>query len=207
MKKTLKTLKYITKENNVYEMLRYHSVGPRSNNNYKPLFYGKNDRSTKNKIIFEDFENNGYTSITLIGDCHKKSELYGKTDYKGANHNFILGCQLNWKFLYGSKPRCIGNKQYHQLYLEYLNEAVTYYYNKTIPFVSYISFMEPHERKQISLLRVDKDFSNHLLLLHNKKILTRTILIMLGDHGLHYGKYFNTKVLISYNFILVWNSR
>lgn len=194
MKNTIKVLKYISKDNNIYEMLRYHSVGPRSIENYLPLFYGTNDLSKKHKIIFEDFEENKFISIILLEDCHSRSELYGNTSYSGANHSIILGCELSWIFKYGSKPRCIANKQYHQLYLDYLNTAATYYSNKSTPFISYISFMESHEKQQISLLRVDQDFSQHLLLLHKKNILKNTILIMLGDHGIQYGPYFETEV-------------
>lgn len=194
MKNTINTLKYISKQTNVYEMLRFHSVGPRSVHNYLPLFYGTNDVSEKHKIIFEDFEENGYISITLLEDCDNTSSLFGNTSYKGANHSIILGCKFSNKFIYGSNPRCIGNKQYHQLYLDYLNEAVTHYNNYSTPFISYISFMEPHEETHKSLLRVDKDFSNHLLLLHRRDILKNTILIMLSDHGMNYGPYFNTGV-------------
>lgn len=197
MKESINALKYISKESKIFEMLRYHSVGPKSIHNYLPLFYGTNDVSKKHKIIFEDFEENDYISITLLEDCHNKSELYGNTNYKGANHNIILGCEFTNQFLYGNKPRCIGNKQYHQIYLDYLNEAITYYNNKSTPFISYISFMEPHEESHKSLLRVDKDFANHLLLLYKNNILKNTILCMLGDHGINYGNYFKTDVYLS----------
>lgn len=192
---TIKALKEIRKTNNVYEMLRYHSVGPRSVHNYLPLFYGTDDLSMKHKIIFEDFEENNYTTITLLGDCHNKSELlYGNTSYKGADHNIILGCKFSNQFLFGNKPRCVGNIQYHQLFLDYLKDAVTHYTNKKTPFVAYASFMEPHEETHVSLPRVDSDFAEHLKTLQKNNVLKKSIIIMLGDHGMNYGPHFNTKV-------------
>lgn len=194
MKYTIEILKSFRKTCNIYEMLRYHSSGPRSIHNYLPLFYGKNNTSNKEKIIFEDFEENGYTTISLQGDCHTNSVLYGNTSYNGSYHNIIMGCEFENSFLFGNKPRCIGDKQFHQLYLDYLNEALPYYYKRSIPFISYSSFMEPHEDKQISLLRVDKDFAHHMNTLLANNIINHSLIILMGDHGMNYGPWYNSKV-------------
>lgn len=86
---TVKTLKSLLNQYTTYDMLRYHTIGANSNPHFPPLFYGVNETEAKsiNKVILEDFKEEGYITINAHEFIDPAEKLYGENIYNGSNHS------------------------------------------------------------------------------------------------------------------------
>lgn len=193
MKYTTKYLNILPRKYKIFDMMKYHTLGRNSELNYKGLFTGNKSRS-----IFELFKKYNYTLVAMPGSYDPNLSFFGKSNKQYVDYNIQLFRNCSNKYLYGEKIRCLGNKQRHNHQLDSLESLLQQsisYYN---PVFSYTSFMESHDSSFTSLLRIDEDVKNHLKNLEYEGILEKSITILIGDHGIHYGDYFNTSV---YSFV------
>lgn len=86
---TVKTIQSISSQYSVYDMLRYHTIDKNSDPQYPPLFYGINETEgkNKNKIILEDFKEEGYKTINSVLWEDPYEQLSANNDYTGSDHN------------------------------------------------------------------------------------------------------------------------
>lgn len=193
---TLDYIKSISKNYRIYEMLKYHTVGRNSPLNYRALIQGLK-RSTS---IFRVSKQNNYSTIALPGYFDLQLNLCGDSNIRYVDYNIQLFKHFKDYQLFGKKKRCLGNDHIHNRQLNILEKIYKHNYDDNISTLSYTSFMESHDSSFYSLLRMDKDFSNHLKTLNGENILNNSVIILIGDHGLHYGNYSKT-IVLKYNYI------
>lgn len=97
--------------------------------------------------------------------------------------------------MYTSEPRCIGHQQFHKYNLDYMKDALKYYNKQNIPQFSFLVEGESHDGYFKSLYRVDNDFMNYLKEIEENGVFENSMVIIMGDHGMHFGPYYETKVL------------
>lgn len=186
---TKKYLKKLTKKYKIYEMMKYHTIGFNSALNYRGLIIGKAYDS-----LFRVFKQYNYSNVVIPGIYDLNLNLYGVNNKKYVDYNIQLFRNCSEPYLYGSGKRCLGNKSRHKHQLDILESIYLYNHNNNISTFSFTTFMESHDSSFISLLRMDKDMANHLDNLHRNNILKESITVLMADHGIHYGNYFNTPV-------------
>lgn len=182
-------LKNLTKEYKLYEMMKYHTLGINSPLNYRGLIIGN-----KSNSLFKVFKENNYSNIAIPGYYDLNLNLCGSSNKKYVDYNIQLFRNCSRQYLYGSGKRCLGNKHRHKHQLDFLQSLYLFNHNNNIPTFSFTSFMESHDSSFISLLRMDKDIAHHLEFLNKNYILKDSITVLMGDHGIHYGKYYKTSV-------------
>lgn len=197
---TVKYLKQIRNKYSMYDMLKYHSIDYNSQSHFSALFYGfrfnsANNNRTYHKIIFEDFKNENYITINAHLVCDVKERFYVNNNYTGSDHNLNPpSCDESYiKNMYLSNPRCLGVKQIHQHYFNYLKDSLNYYHNKKQPVFFKLVLMDSHDGEIKSLPRIDYDFYKYLKYINDNGIMNKSVIIIAGDHGIHYGEYYNTK--------------
>lgn len=198
---TVNYLKSIKNQYSMYDMLRYHSISRNSFDHFTSLFYGirvkRSERKNRiYKLIFEDFKEENYITINAHLVCDIKEEFYIKNKYSGSDHNLNPpSCDsVYMDDMFSNNSRCLGDKQIHQHYFKYLRKALDYYHNKQQPVFTKLILMDSHDPDLLSVPRVDSDLCNYLKYLNNKGILNKSVTIITADHGLQYGKYYNTSV-------------
>lgn len=186
---TKKYLNSLSNKYKIYEMMKYHTLGVNSPINYKFLFQGNNSVS-----LFKWFYSHNYSTAAIPGYYDYDLSFYGRSNRKYVDYNIQLFRNSTHGELYGKKIRCFGNKQRHKHQLEMLESIYFNNQKNNISTFSFTSFMESHDESFISLLRMDKDFANHLKQMEEGELLQESVTIIMADHGMHYGKYFNTTV-------------
>lgn len=207
MKETNKFLKMINRKNHIFSFELYHTIGYNSKPNIIPLVYGCYKHENPKDFIYSVFSRNNFTIISNLAECDKYLCFYNLNKKNNINitHNLQIGCkEIANTPRFTRNARCVGNKQYHKWQLDYLEEALLFYRKLNRKSFSFTSFIEAHEPSFISITRVDTDFSNHLkrlycIFLYNNhnidsNFMESSINIILSDHGMHYGKYYNSEV-------------
>lgn len=198
--KTVSTLRRISKKYSYYDMLRYHVLGRNSPYNYLPLLMcvSKNDTMPEEgrRNIFDDLRESKYMFIHADSCCLVDMHYYSRVlkNFTGADHSITkISCdKIYSEKKYLSYPRCAGHKELHKHFFDFTKEAVTYYSKKNQPSFSFITFMDSHDPELKSTPRLDKDLSLFIEELDKNDVFKNTILILYGDHGLHYGYYYQT---------------
>lgn len=191
-KQMIHTKKYLinlSKKYRIYEMMKYHTLGFNSPINYRGLILGKTYNS-----LFKVFKEYNYSNVAIPGFYDLNLNLCGGSNRKYVDYNIQLFQNCSEPYLYGSGKRCLGNKNRHKHQLDFLESIYLYNHRNNIPTFSFTSFMESHDSSFISLLRMDKDIVEHLEYLNRNNILENSITVLMADHGMHYGRYFNTPV-------------
>lgn len=182
-------LNSISNEYKLYEMMKYHTLGTNSPLNYKGLLYGN-----KSNSLFKIFRENNYSTAAIPGYYDRDLSFCGRSNKKYVDITIQLFRNCSNQYLYGKNIRCLGNKQRHKYQLEMIESLLLYSIMSKTPLFSFSSFMESHDSSFISLTRLDKDFRNHIKKLDYMKVLNKSITILIGDHGMHYGDYYKTFV-------------
>lgn len=198
---TVRYLKSIKDRYSFFDMLKYHSIDFNSYSHFSYLFYGKKiditDRfNNRHKLIFEDFNEENYITINSHLICDVKERFYIHNNYSGSDHNMNPpSCDVSYREnAYGRKPRCLGDKQIHQHYFQYLKDALKYYNSKKQPVFSELIMMDSHDKYMQSVPRLDNDLYDYIKYLNDNGIMNNSVIILTADHGLHYGKYYETDV-------------
>lgn len=201
LKETVKYLKLIKNQYSIYDMIKYHTIDYNSFVHFAALFYGHRLNITYKKrnykLIFENFKEEKYITINAHLVCDVKENFYIQNNYSGSDHNLNPpSCDSQYKrTMYTSKARCLGDKQIHQHYFQYLKEALRYYHIYNQPVFSTLILTDSHDEMFQSLPRVDDDLKEYISYLHRSAIMRNSVIILTSDHGLHYGNYYKTNVL------------
>lgn len=187
----------------MFDMLKYHTIGHNSNPHFLALFYGYRYNETdesKNyhKLIFEEFKEENFITINGNLDCDLNETFLGKNNYSGSDHNLTPpACdpyyQLNEIF---RNPRCLGDRQIHQIYFDYFKDALSYYHSKNQPVFSLLLFKDSHDPDLKSVPRVDPDLANYLKYLNDNGIMKNSVIILTADHGMHYYGFYESAVYL-----------
>lgn len=199
--KTVSTLRRISKKHSYYDMLRYHVLGRNSPFNYPALLMciNKNDTfvTKERKNLFDDLKESKYMFIHADGTCLVDMHYYSRVlkNFTGADHSITkISCDIIYnEKQYLSYPRCAGHQELHKHYFDFIKEAVTYYSKKNQPSFSFATFMDSHDPFLKSTPRLDKDLSLFIEELDKNDVFKNTILILYGDHGLHYGSFYKSE--------------
>lgn len=182
-------------------MLKYHTIGHNTKPHFLPLFYGyrynsKNIEKNFHKIIFEDYKEEDFITIDANLDCNIDETFHGKNNYSGSDHNIIPpSCdKIYTKYKLEDITRCLGSRQIHQVYFDYLKKALKYYNSKNQPVFSVVILKDSHDPKLKSVPRIDPDLAEYLEYLNDNGIMDKTVIILTADHGMHYGSFYKSKV-------------
>lgn len=207
LKQTTHYLKSIRNKYSMFDMLKYHTIDLNSFTHYSSLYYGyrikiSSQKNNKHRIIFEDFKEEKYITINTNTACDVHENFCIHNNYSGSDHNLSpASCDSNYKkSMYRSIPRCLGDRQIHQLFFDYLKESLQFYHSIQQPVFSNTVLLDSHDNHFKSVPRVDYDLKNFLKYLDDNGIMNSSMIIITADHGMHYGKYYNSKVYKSYYF-------
>ena len=180
----------------------YHIVGTNSGPNQAAFFAGElvggGDTSLKKKTADQEWiwkilkEQHGYTTLKIEDMCFKHSGLLkalgylDKTAEPPTTHAFLeFFCPPNYR-----RPHCVGDKPLSRFMFDYLGSYISNYQDAR-PWAAFANFGEAHE-DSVSLPGIlDQDLNQFLS--ETVSQLKNTVTILVSDHGLHYGPYFQTK--------------
>lgn len=184
----------ISGEYNIYEFMKLNVLSPNSYINYAAMFFGVDAKacSMEQKMIFQDFRDEGYISINTILHKDKPNHILCCQNQHNStpfDHSIqIIAHDKNYrKNQYLSRPRCAGGKDIHKYTFKYITEAIEHYNKFNQPIISVSTFMDSHDDNFKSTPRLDKDLTDFLMNLKVKVILNKTLIVLSSDHGMHYG--------------------
>lgn len=84
--------------------------------------------------------------------------------------------------------RCIGGRHAHSPLMEYERAFLANY--RRVPRLSWSVYLEGHEPSFRAMGTLDQDLANHLIAIR-KEHGENTAVLLLSDHGIHYGRFFD----------------
>ena len=148
-----------------------------------------------NSWIFDDYRASGYiTSFsTNMCDWGVMEEVYPfDTRHPPTDHHLMEPwCHVDYdvdKLYFRPMTRCLGGRPAHAPIMKYELDLLANY--RPQPVLSWTVYLEGHEPSFRAMANLDADLATHLLRLrelHGE----RTAILLVSDHGIHYGKYYD----------------
>uniref|UniRef100_A0A7S0IZ33 Sulfatase N-terminal domain-containing protein n=1 Tax=Calcidiscus leptoporus TaxID=127549 RepID=A0A7S0IZ33_9EUKA len=145
--------------------------------------------------VFDDYKAAGY--VTLFGtnmcDWGVMEEVYPfDTHHPPTDHHLMEPwCHVDYdvdKLYFRPMSRCLGGRPAHAPLMHYERQfARNYAHVRTLQWTIYLEGHEPSFR---SMGQLDADLAAHLLRLRADHA-ERTAVLLLSDHGIHYGRYYD----------------
>lgn len=207
----LKAIQYEQREMDdgyeVVEYFKYAAVDYSSNSNMTPFVSGinwwtycnhkYNCQFTKNipfsRFIWDIFRRKGFKTAFTMEQCwiEYQADWYylrkGWTNYFGLPLSSLKQCMEH------GRAECLFGKRPHQYMFQYLKEFNMVHKNEAKFSINL--FLEPHETSMTVVKTMDKDLSEFLADVlkqnGNDTSNSNTWILILSDHGLHYGPYFD----------------
>lgn len=131
----------------------------------------------------------GFVTMMATDDCGNDLAAFigkrPKVDHKIGT--FWCASEIYYNFHNNAqKQRCIGPKNAHTYMLDYLLEFSENY--KEVSRFSYIHINTAHEGSGTVISTLDSDLVNFLTDITRRQ--ERTVIFLMGDHGMRYGNWF-----------------
>eukprot|EP00965_Chrysotila_dentata_P069264 2288992-Pleurochrysis_carterae.AAC.1 len=145
--------------------------------------------------IFDDFKAAGYATLfgTNMCDWGVMEEVYPfDTLYPPTDHHLMEPwCHVDYdvdKLYFRPMGRCFGGRAAHAPLMAYERSFLSNYRDsRTLQWTVYLEGHEPSFR---AMGQLDADLAAHLLQLRAEHS-ERTVVFLISDHGIHYGKYYD----------------
>ena len=142
-------------------------------------------------------QRSGYATMKLEDSCVKNSNMIQSMD-----PNVTHGSQLKEMFCYNfRRPNCLGEDLAANHVLEYTKRFITAQQPTSLrngsstvakPWAAFLSFTDSHEDSMALAGVLDEPLSVFLTHLSSAGHMKNTVIMLLSDHGMHYGPYYNT---------------
>lgn len=204
-----KTLAYLQKYGAI-ELFGYNKVGDNTFPNVMPLLLGvgenelkktclPNSRSTFDNcpFIWQWFKDMGY--YTALGEDSAKLGTFNylKVGFSGTPTDYYL-----YTFMHESEKHigankdfnsylCMGYKYYYRVLLDYIQSLTsTLKYERLFGFFWEVTMS--HDYLNYPMI-MDEDYERFFINIEQSGYLNNTIIILMSDHGIRWGKFRNTK--------------
>jgi len=191
---TSKFLEAWEKAGKLFDFSNYGVVGANSGPNQAAFFKGEfvsfkigSDESSSKSWIWNKLRNDyGYVFGKIDDMCYRHSGLQQSILEDSGQFDFqFLEIFCNPRI---RRPNCIGSRYIHEYVFEYLD----YVTELASPWGVFVSFGEGHEDSMSLGGIMDSALTKFLGKLESGGVLDNTVLVLMSDHGLHYGSHFQT---------------
>ena len=148
-----------------------------------------------NQLIFDDFRNAGYATFfgTNMCDWGVMEEVFPFDSTRPPTDHHLMEpwCHVDYdvdKLYFRPISRCLGGRPAHAPLLEYERQFLANYAG--VPRLSWTVYLEGHEPSFKAMGNLDADLAAHLLRLRSAHG-EDTAVLLLSDHGIHYGEYYD----------------
>jgi hypothetical protein len=145
--------------------------------------------------IFDDYRRSGYVTSfsTNMCDWGVMEEVYPfDTRHPPTDHHLMEPwCHVDYdvdKLYFRPMSRCLGGRPAHAALMKYELDFLRSY--APLPRLSWSVYLEGHEPSFRAMANLDADLAAHLLRLRRAHG-ERTAILIVSDHGIHYGKYYD----------------
>mmetsp|Transcript_11308 Transcript_11308/g.26887 ORF Transcript_11308/g.26887 Transcript_11308/m.26887 type:complete len:386 (-) Transcript_11308:1215-2372(-) len=213
--RTLPNTKDTLSQMNFTSFSKYTAVGPNSGPNQAALYTGRtltsregiaaeNEDEEINNIgrkqqrkrtwIGDTFHDEGkYVTLKSEDGCIKNSNMV-QSIHPNTTHGKALEGMFCFEHAF-DRPNCIGSDFTSQLLLQYGQQFMdTYEEQQQQPWAAFLHLIDSHEdTMMLASITVDDVLSNFLKS-QPQSVLNDTVVVVLSDHGLHYGLVFSTEL-------------
>lgn len=183
----------------------YTAVGDNSGPNQAALFTGKplvNGREgiktstatndgNRSFWLWDKLQTNGYVTLKAENGCISNSNMLQSIKPRTTH-----GQQLHKMYCFDfDRPNCLGKNLTAEYLANYATQFIDAYHSDEHrpnhpPWAAFLSFIDGHE----DTLTLASLLDNVLLkfIHYTSKVTSNTVIVVLSDHGLHYGPYFRS---------------
>lgn len=149
------------------------------------MSHGKPGKEKRPQWIWDDLRDSGYITFKAEDGCVLNSNMI-QSIKPHVHHGSALQNMFCFAF---DRPNCLGSKMAASHLLESAKDFIDTYNDET-PWAAFLSFTDSHEDSMTLIELLDNLFYNFLSEIN----MSNTIVMVLSDHGLHYGPWFQSKV-------------
>ena len=181
------------------QFTQYSAVGDNSGPNQAALYSGKplvdRDGITsdgKSEWLWDTLRKAGYATLKGEVGCIENSNML-----QSLKPNTTHGEALHSMFCFDfNRPNCLGSDPAASHLLQYGMQFIETYGSDTDasrqPWAAFVHFVDSHEDTMTLSTLLDPLLANFLRDVFDSGKLSNAMVMMISDHGLHYGPYFQT---------------
>eukprot|EP00906_Rhabdomonas_costata_P037043 RCo052043 len=199
----------------LFQFFRYVSVGDDTKDNlpcfvngyYNHSSYTVENRAELRKERYwwvEYKQRHGFATIYQNDICEDDLLYWMDGPGRHLDHNFVEwschpeyhhdGVWSNFVGPYAMFRHCIAGREVHQYQLDHLQQAWTNYHKENVGRAAYVAFEEGHEGSGEVVGYLDPDMAKFMQWMWDEGHLSDTVVVFVGDHGLHMGPLYGTRV-------------
>ncbi|KAJ6250127.1 hypothetical protein M0813_16389 [Anaeramoeba flamelloides] len=177
----------------------YRTFSKASAKNQRPMFSGQSDkiRPDNGRWIWNFYKDKlNYITTVIDQTCKANDSVQNSFGFNigklknevSFDHRVIVPfCEKKWNPFANNKPHCLYGQYGHNIIFSNIKRIFNLKnYNKFSKFIiSY--FYESHETSQKVLKTIDDDLAQFIYKFYQTKESQYTIILLLSDHGIHYG--------------------
>ena len=194
--------KEVLQELGFLQFTKYSAVGDNSGPNQaalysgKPLFdrdgISKKGRDGESEWLWDTLRKAGYVTLKGEDGCIENSNML-----QSLKPNTTHGEALNQMFCFDfDRPNCLGPDPAASYLLRYGRQFIDAYGSESNgdqqPWAAFLHFVDSHEDTMTLSTSLDSLFAAFIRDLSESGKLSNALVMVLSDHGLHYGPYFQT---------------
>ena len=197
-KQTLPKTRDLLQDMGFVSFEKYTVVGDNSGPNQAALYsglglVGRTDISSQQKDrfqwIWDDLrQKKGYETFKAEDGCIRNSNMVASIQ-PNTTHGSVLHEMNCFDF---QRPNCIGHEPAAEHLMRYVSQFITEYSKRGAKWAAFASFVDSHEDTMSLALSLDEPFHNFLSGLSGP-ILNNTMILLVSDHGLHYGPFLQSQ--------------
>jgi hypothetical protein len=190
----------ILRELEFLQFSKYSAVGDNSGPNQAALYSGKplsdrdgiSKKGSESEWLWDTLRQAGYVTLKGEDGCIENSNML-----QSLKPNTTHGEALNQMFCFDfNRPSCLGTEPSASYLLRYGKEFVNTYGSaddgSSPPWAAFLHFVDSHEDTMTLSFSLDSLLANFLRELYESGKLSKALVMLISDHGLHYGPYFQT---------------
>lgn len=177
---------------------QYTVVGDNSGPNQAALYsgtglVGRTDISSQHRDhfqwIWDDLrQNRGYATYKAEDGCIRNSNMVASIQ-PNTTHGSVLHEMNCFDF---QRPNCIGHEPAAEHLIRHVSQFINVYSKRERKWAAFASFVDSHEDTMSLALSLDDQFHKFLSGLSGS-ILDDTMILLVSDHGLHYGPFLQSR--------------
>jgi len=180
------------------EFDQYTVVGDNSGPNQAALYsgsglVGRTDISSQHKDrfqwIWDDLQQHrGYATFKAEDGCIRNSNMVASIQ-PNTTHGSVLHEMNCFDF---QRPNCIGHEPAAEHLMRHVSQFIAEYSKRGEKWAAFLSFVDSHEDTMSLALSLDDLFHKFLSGLKGP-VVNNTMVLLVSDHGLHYGPYLQSR--------------
>jgi hypothetical protein len=191
--------KAILDELDFVQFTQYSAVGDNSGPNQAALYSGKSlaDRDGitndgKSEWLWDTLRKAGYATLKGEDGCIENSNMLQSLK-PNTTHGHALGKMFCFDF---NRPNCLGKEPAASQLLRYGKQFIDAYGSTSNyprqPFAAFLHFVDSHEDTSTLSTLLDSMLASFFREAFDSGKLANATVVVISDHGLHYGPYFQT---------------